>query len=81
LEIDVSEQFEDRLKRLRRREGLTQANLARKAGVALDSLQNWEIARCSPRLDAVVALARALGVSLDELALGRPAGDERPRKK
>jgi transcriptional regulator with XRE-family HTH domain len=65
----------ERLQRLRHERGLTQTQLAEKAGVPFRSLQNWEYGRRTILFDAAVKLADALDVTLDELA-GRP-----PRRK
>lgn len=46
-------------------------------GISLRSLQNWEIDRNLPRIDHAAKLARALGVSLDELAI---LDDEQERR-
>jgi transcriptional regulator with XRE-family HTH domain len=67
-----------RLKRLRQQAGLSQAALAKAAGVPLGTLRGWEYARRTPLLDAAARLADALGCTLDELA-GRTA-PKRPRK-
>jgi transcriptional regulator with XRE-family HTH domain len=56
------------IQKLRRKVGLSQSELAKKAGVPTSTLQAWEQSRRSPRLDALLKLARALDVSLDELA-------------
>jgi transcriptional regulator with XRE-family HTH domain len=61
-----------RLKRLRERRGLSQAALARAAGVPLGTLRGWEYARRTPLLDAAARLADALGCTLDELAGRKP---------
>jgi transcriptional regulator with XRE-family HTH domain len=61
--------FGQNLQKLRERAGLSQSDLARRAGLSLRSLQNWEIDRYLPRIDAAAQLARALGVSLDQLAV------------
>lgn len=58
--------WQDKLIRFRREKGLTQAELAKKVGVTLRAIQNWEAGRL-PRLDDATKLADALGVSLDEL--------------
>jgi transcriptional regulator with XRE-family HTH domain len=68
----------ERFKSVRESKGLTQAQLAKAAGVPLRSLQEWEQGTRIPRFDRAVALADGLGVSLDELA-GREPG--RRRKK
>jgi transcriptional regulator with XRE-family HTH domain len=77
MEADMS--FGEHLKRLREKAGLSQSGLAEKSGISLDSIQNWESDRYQPRLDALVALADTLGVSLDELM--RPQGNGQGRKK
>jgi transcriptional regulator with XRE-family HTH domain len=55
-------------KRVREHVGLTQPELARRAGVRLRSLQEWEQGTRIPRFDRAVQLAKGLGVSLDVLA-------------
>jgi transcriptional regulator with XRE-family HTH domain len=77
----MGEQFQ----RVREARGLTQAELAQRAGVRLRSLQEWEQGTRIPRFDRVIQLANGLGVTLDELA-GRtpppePAPKNPPRKK
>jgi transcriptional regulator with XRE-family HTH domain len=57
-----------RLKALREAAGLTQARLARRSGVPLGSVRGYEQGVRTPGLDQAAKLARALGVSLDELA-------------
>ena len=59
-----------RLQRLRRSAGLSQPRLAEAAAVPVASLRNWEQGRRLPQLDAAVRLAKALGITLDELAGG-----------
>lgn len=56
-----------RLRRLRRGQGLTQAQLASRAGVSRQLVSAVEAGRHLPRVDAGVALARAVGVSAEEL--------------
>jgi transcriptional regulator with XRE-family HTH domain len=58
----------ERFQKVREAVGLTQAELARRAGVRLRSLQEWEQGTRIPRFDRAVQLARGLGVSLDVLA-------------
>jgi transcriptional regulator with XRE-family HTH domain len=57
------------LKRLRERAGLTQPQLAAVAGVPVGSLRCWEQATRMPLLYAAAKLAKALGVTLDELTV------------
>lgn len=72
-ENQMSETFGERLRRLRTAAGLTQEQVAEGAGVPLTSLRNWERDRREPSVTTGAALARALGVSADEL-LGMGAG-------
>jgi transcriptional regulator with XRE-family HTH domain len=69
----------ERLQRLRQAAGLSQSQLARAAGVPAGSLKNWEQGRRLPQLDAAYRLAKAIGVSLDELA-GQVFEDGAPAK-
>jgi transcriptional regulator with XRE-family HTH domain len=62
------ETFGRRLKRLRTAAGLTQAELARAAGLPFDSVRNWEYDKREPALFAAVKLATALGVDLNIVA-------------
>jgi transcriptional regulator with XRE-family HTH domain len=77
------------LARLREAAGLTQVELSQKAAVSIDTLRRWEQGRNLPRIDDAYRLAKALGVGIDKLVLGkdmetpgdRPAKNPgRPRK-
>jgi transcriptional regulator with XRE-family HTH domain/molybdate-binding protein len=63
------------VRRLRVEQGLTQARLAELAGVSRQLVGAVEAERHLPRVDAAVALARVLGVPVEEL-LGTPPGCE-----
>ena len=65
-----------KLKILREKAGLSQSELAEKAGVPLDSLQNWEQARNEPLPSSLRKIANALGCSLDDLLPGPIPGDK-----
>lgn len=56
--------FASRLKGLRGDAGLTQMELARKAGVTLSALHDWEQGRRQPSFAAACKLAGALGVTV-----------------
>lgn len=56
-----------RLKAFREARGLRSADLARAAGLSKQLYAKYERGEVLPRWDAVVRLAEALGVSLDEL--------------
>ena len=56
------------IKRLRRKLGITQSELARRAGIRQGVLSYIENGRTKhPRIDTLAAIANALGVTVDEL--------------
>ena len=57
----------DNIKRLRTAQGLTQVQLAKRAGISSASVSNIETARYTPVMYTVCALAEYFGVTLDEL--------------
>lgn len=57
----------ERVRGLRRARGLTQLELARRAGVTRQLLGSVETGRHLPRVDAAASIARALGVSVEQL--------------
>src|SRR5690349_587680 len=62
--------FSGHLRTLRQEAGLSRAGLARRAGVPVTTLRNWENGRGFPALPAFVRLAKALGVPPERLAEG-----------
>jgi HTH-type transcriptional regulator, cell division transcriptional repressor len=58
------------LRGLREAAGLSRAELARKAGVPISTLRNWEGDRGFPGLPAALRLAEALGVPVERFAEG-----------
>ena len=66
----------DNLRRLRKQAKLTQADLAEQAGLPRASLAAMEQDDANPGVVSVMAVAKALGVSLDEL-LVLPPPDQR----
>ncbi|MBP3959590.1 helix-turn-helix transcriptional regulator [Gemmata sp. G18] len=65
--------FAGRLKRLRKRAGMTQEALARAANVSNATVAKLEQGLGDPTWNTVVALARALGVSVAEFDEGGEA--------
>jgi transcriptional regulator with XRE-family HTH domain len=63
----ASMSFGETVRLLRQKAGLTQLDLAQKAGLSLRSVQNWEQDHRIPRLATLLALANALGVSVEGL--------------
>ena len=72
----------DRLKRFRKAAGLSQRELAEKIGVIHSNVNFWENNGKLPRSDVLVPMARALGVTVEEL-LGepKPRANAKPRGK
>ena len=60
-----------RISDLRKAAGLTQEELAAKAGMAVENLSRAERDQTTPHLMKLVGIADALEVSLDDLAQGR----------
>lgn len=59
--------FSQKLIALRRRDGLTQTGLARSVGVTRQAVYLWEKGLSYPEAEALLALRRLFGVSIDEL--------------
>ena len=59
--------FSKRLVALRKHKGVTQAALAKKAGVHVIQIKRYEGGNAEPSLEVIRALATSLGVSADEL--------------
>lgn len=57
----------DKLKALRERKGLSQVELAKRAGVSRQMVGALEAGRHLPRVDAALALAATLGAKVDDL--------------
>ena len=54
---------------LRKRKGLTQAELAVAIGVSTSAVGNWEAGLRRPRYETLLRLASVLGVTIDDLLL------------
>ena len=65
--MDAAVYIGDNVKRLRTREALTQAQLARRAGVSLATMARVERNEVEPHLTNVKKLADALGVHPSKL--------------
>ena len=57
----------NRLLELRKKNGLSQDELAAKLGISRQSVSKWERAEASPDTDNLICLAKIYGVSLDDL--------------
>lgn len=63
-----------RLCQLRKKNGITQRELAQRLNVHITTIKNWESGSCSPDAKNICALADLLRVSTDCL-LGREEGE------
>ncbi|MBQ7262198.1 MAG: helix-turn-helix transcriptional regulator, partial [Synergistaceae bacterium] len=63
------------MRALRKRAGLTQSELAHRAGIGVNTIARYERGELNPSMKNVVAIAAALGVSEDALLNG-PAPEE-----
>ncbi|GAA2816815.1 helix-turn-helix domain-containing protein [Nonomuraea rubra] len=66
-----------RLKRLRLQRDVTLADLATQTGISTSTLSRLEAGLRRPTLEQLLPLARAYGVTLDELVDAPPTGDPR----
>jgi SOS-response transcriptional repressor LexA len=62
--------FAQQLRQAREKSGLSQEELARAADVSTNTYRNWEYGQSQPRVDQVLALAKAMGVSTEWLLDG-----------
>src|SRR5262245_40379608 len=66
----------ERIVRFRLWRGWSRVDLARRLGVRRDRLAKWELGKNPPPVAMLAPLARALGITVDELVTGEPpAGD------
>jgi transcriptional regulator with XRE-family HTH domain len=75
--VPARETMGQKLQRMRKAARLSQSQLAKAAGVPVGTLRNWEQDIRSPLLHTAGRVARALGVSLDDLI--EESGQERPQ--
>lgn len=54
--------FGERMKDARKASGWTQARLASRMGVTVDTIRRWESGQAQPKVDDAVAIAQWLGV-------------------
>jgi transcriptional regulator with XRE-family HTH domain len=66
-----------RLRQLRQRRAITLAALAEETGISTSTLSRLEAGLRRPTLEQLLPLARAYGVTLDELVDAPPTGDPR----
>ncbi|CRK74442.1 helix-turn-helix domain-containing protein [Nereida ignava] len=70
--------FGDRLAGAREAAGMTQAQLAKRLGVKLSTMQSWEEDLSEPRANRLTMMAGIIGVSFSWLLNGEGEGVEAP---
>ena len=71
----------DRLCAYRKKNGLSQEELAERIGVSRQAVSKWERAEASPDTDNLILLSKIYGVTLDELLNTDPTEESEPEKK
>lgn len=59
--------FAEKLSKMRKERGLTQQEMAQKAGVGIAQLRRYEGGKSSPTLEVIKNISKTLGVTTDEL--------------
>ncbi len=67
LPIELTVKFPERLLTMRKTKGYTQQSLADASGIHVQQIKRYETRTAQPSVDALVKLAKTLGVSTDEL--------------
>ena len=57
----------EKIKRYRKMRGLTQNDIAEPLKISCQAISKWETGDCMPDITRLPLLAKALGVSVDEL--------------
>ncbi|MBY8975639.1 helix-turn-helix transcriptional regulator [Rhodobacteraceae bacterium NNCM2] len=71
---DNAATFGDRLALAREQQGMTSAQLARRLGLKVSTVNNWEFDRSAPRANKIQMLAGLLNVSIVWLLTGEGEG-------
>ena len=69
-----------RIASMRRKQGLSQAQLAKKLGISASAMGMYEQGRRDPPLDILAAMSDILGVSTDYLLLGKVTSPEEEQR-
>ena len=73
---ETEENFSKNLRALRQRFGMSQGDLARKAGIRQNVLSRMELSKANPTLRTIATIAAALGVSVGALLESEVAEQE-----
>ena len=74
----LKETFSERIRRVRKSRGLTQAELAERLNISEMTVRRWEAGQRSPRIEATQKLAEVLGTTSEELLSGNPEVNDLP---
>ena len=69
----------ERIAQLRRNKGLSQAALAQALGLSTSTIAMYEQGRREPSVSIIIALADALGVTIDYLLTGQSPATDNPQ--
>lgn len=64
-------EFAKKLKELRKKNKITQKELANYLNVTQNAVFNWEKEKCEPNMDTLIKLANFFDVSIDYLTMGK----------
>lgn len=78
---EVAATLGDRITAAREAQGLSQADFARKLGVKLKTVENWEDDRTEPRANKLQMMSGVLGVSVTWLLIGEGDGIPAPMEE
>lgn len=68
-------QFHERLYEVRKRSGMTQADLAEKLDVSRQAVSRWELGTAKPDFENLIAISDLFGVPIDYLLKGNDAAE------
>ena len=60
-------EFKDQIKEIRKKEGLTQEELALKLSVTRQAVSNWETGKNLPDIEILINISNVFNISLDQL--------------
>ena len=63
-------EFKDQIKEIRKKEGLTQEELALKLSVTRQAVSNWETGKNLPDIEILINISGVFNISLDQLIKG-----------
>ena len=72
--------FSEKLYELRKKEGLSQEELAEKVNVSRQTISKWEMGQSSPEMEKLVNLSKIFDISLDELVGNDDINEKEPQE-